>query len=362
MAATRFGEVNAGENEGAAKGAGPTPPVRARRWRRLGQNLLLSAGVFLLCLAALEVTLRLLGYGNLELYQADPKLYWRLKPNQDCYTKVDHQAVHINGHGTRGPEFTEEKPAGTFRILSLGDSRTFGWGLADEETYSRRLQRMLESYLGGRRKVEVINAGVNAWSFPQMLVFFRDSGLRYQPDCVILAEANLWTQFSERSSPEFARQFMRRVWLKNLLRRFAIYHYFIEVKLKAFYERTRVKFIPVDPQQDTLFKPQQQRDPDALFREAIQGFCALAVTNHVRPVLLVLPTLDELASTNSPAVAEVKRAAGKTFGAALVDLTPDLRPQGKALYLEGDPVHLNARGNALIAERLFEVLTNGVAR
>lgn len=76
----------------------------------------------------------------------------------------------------------------------------------------------------------------------------------------------------------------------------------------------------------------------------------------------MLPTLDELASTNSPAVAEVKRAAGKTFGAALVDLTPDLRPQGKALYLEGDPVHLNARGNALIAERLFEVLTNGVAR
>jgi len=32
-----------------------------------------------------------------------------------------------------GRNFQIEKPAGTIRILSLGDSRTFGWGLTDEE-------------------------------------------------------------------------------------------------------------------------------------------------------------------------------------------------------------------------------------
>jgi len=31
-----------------------------------------------------------------------PKLYWKLKPNQDCFTKVDHKPVHVNSHGTRG--------------------------------------------------------------------------------------------------------------------------------------------------------------------------------------------------------------------------------------------------------------------
>src|SRR5206468_1484879 len=46
-------------------------------------------------------------------------------------------------------------------------------------------------------RVEVINAGVNAWSFQQMLVFYRDFAAAWKPDAVVLADANLWTQFSE---------------------------------------------------------------------------------------------------------------------------------------------------------------------
>src|SRR5439155_12458228 len=106
-------------------------PLRqtSSRIKRLLQNLALSAVSFSLCFFLLEMILRLNGYGNVEIYQADRLLYWRLKPNQDCYTKIDRKPVHINSHGTRGPEFETFKPAGTVRIISLGDSRTFGWGL-----------------------------------------------------------------------------------------------------------------------------------------------------------------------------------------------------------------------------------------
>jgi lysophospholipase L1-like esterase len=172
----------------------------------------------------------------------------------------------------------------------------------------------------------------------------------------------LWTQFSEKSSPEFVKQFMRRVWLKNFLRRFAMYHYFIEVKLKSFYEAHRTKFIPVDPQQDALFKEQQQSDPEAIFRDAIEGICALAQTNHVKPVLVFLPLLGDLTTTNRMSELEVKRAACKKYGAPLVDPTALLRPQGKELYLEADPVHFTAQGNAIIAEQLFEALTNIITK
>jgi len=340
----------------------PRPAARTTRWKRLRQNLTLSVVVFFLCLAGLELGLRLCGYGHLEIYQPDPKLYWRLKAGQDCYTKIGHQRVHVNAQGTRGPEFQTEKPANTIRILSLGDSRTFGWGLADQETYSRRLEQALQTYLGSGKKVEVINAGVNAWSYPQMLVYFRDFGLKYQPDFVILADANLWTQFSEKNSPEFVRQFMGRVRLKNFLRRFAIYHFIVEVQLQALYQRERTKFIPVDPKQDALFKAQQQSDPDAVFRDAIEGVCRVAQTNQVQPILLYLPTSDDLAATNRAEVYEVKRAAGLKFAAPLVDMTADLKPRGKALYLEGDSVHLEAQGNAMVAERLFETLTNRLIR
>src|SRR6266850_3822339 len=136
----------------------------APRWKRLAQNLALSLGVFLLCAGAFELLLRLNGYGNLEIYEPDPLLYWRLKPNQNCYTKVDHKPVHINSHGTRGPEFQSQKPTNSFRIISLGDSKTFGWGLSESETYSSLLEKWLQERVGTHYRVEVVNAGVNAYS------------------------------------------------------------------------------------------------------------------------------------------------------------------------------------------------------
>src|SRR5467141_728049 len=131
----------------------------APRWQRLAQNLALSLGVFLLCAGGFELLLRLNGYGNLEIYESDPVLYWKLKANQNCYTKVDHKPVHINSHGTRGTEFQTTKPPNTIRVLCLGDSRTFGWGLSEPETYSGVLERLLQAHFSAAKRIEVINAG-----------------------------------------------------------------------------------------------------------------------------------------------------------------------------------------------------------
>jgi len=320
------------------------------------QNLALFAAVFLACALVAEVVLRLMGYGNLEIYQPDLKLYWRLKPDQDCYTKVDRRPVHINSHGTRGAEFSVEKPPGTVRVLSLGDSRTFGWGLKERETYSvefgRLLQERLKSSGATGNRVEIINAGVNAWSFQQMLVFYRDVAAAWKPDYVLVAEGNLWTQFSEKNSPEFAEKFMARVRLKNLLRRFALYHYVVEVKLNDFYARHRTKFIPVDPKQDALFKEQQQSDPNTAFREAIEGICQVAQTNGAVPVLLFLPRLDELTATSQVPIRAIKQDLAARFQTPLVDVTGEIARGGKALYLDADPVHFNAEGNAIIARKI----------
>jgi len=154
------------------------------------------------------------------------------------------------------------------------------------------------------------------------------------------------------------KKLMSRVRLKNFLRRFAIYHYIVEVKLKDFYERHRTKFIPVDPKQDALFKEQQQSDPDEVFGSAIEDLCGLALRKGVKPVLLYLPMLDELTATSPPGVLKVKREISGQLSIPLVEMTPDVQPMGKTLYLEADPVHLNAHGNEIIARRLFETVTN----
>jgi lysophospholipase L1-like esterase len=331
---------------------------RAARWKNALKNLALAVFVFASCLLVAEAVLRFMGYGNLEIYEPDPVLYWRLKPNQDCYSKVGRFPVHVNQHGTRGRDFPESKLPGTIRVVCIGDSRTFGWGLREEETYPSQLEKLLREKISSQ-KVEIINAGVNAWTFPQMTAFLRERALKWQPDLVILGDANLWTQFSDRGDPAFRRSFRRRVHLKNFLRRFALYHFVVETRLQEFYAHHRSKFIPVDPNQDALFKEQQQKDPDAFFRESIEQFCRIARTNGIVPVILYLPPEEALTTTNNcfAGVLRAKEQVSARLGVPLVDMTGALRQEAKDLYLDADPVHLNAAGNEIIGRRLFEVVS-----
>ena len=151
---------------------------------------------------------------------------------------------------------------------------------------------------------------------------------------------------------------MNRVRLKNFLRRFATYHYVVEVKLKEVYERQRTRFIPVDPKQDELFKEQQAKDPNAFFRTHIEQLCGLALSNRVQPILLYIPTLQELEASEPSNVLKAKTQVSRQFQVPLVDLTPDLKPKGKDLYLDADPVHLNVPGNEIIARRLLTTISN----
>ena len=73
--------------------------------------------------------------------------------------------VSINSTKQRNPEVPKTKPDNTYRILMLGDSLTFGWGVREAETAARRLEAALNS--GGRAgpRISVINAGVGNYNF-----------------------------------------------------------------------------------------------------------------------------------------------------------------------------------------------------
>jgi lysophospholipase L1-like esterase len=319
------------------------------------KNGALFMGTLFLCFLALELALKLAGYGNVEIYEPDPLLYWRNAPNQNAWTTVERKRFRTNSKYTRGPEFSEVKPPNTLRIMTLGDSRTFGWGLADDETWSALLEKYLQEKIGSSRKVEVINAGVNSWSFAQMNIYFREIGVKYQPDFVLLGDANLWTQFSEKNSPEFVRSFMRRVAIKNFLRRFATYHYILEIKLRDAYDKYRARFIPVDPKHDTLFKDQQQKDPASFFEHSIEEFCQTALTNKVQPVVLFFPIVPDLQDKSKSWAWQAKTKVCERMNVPLVDLTPVIAPKGESIYLK-DPVHFTVEGNIIIAKTVTDAI------
>lgn len=127
-------------------------------------RLALAAASTLACLLAVEAYLRLVHPGSIDALDTGAFTRRSTRPGQTTEL-IPHAGnphfvggpVSINEHGFRGPSFAVEKPPGTFRVLAVGDSVTFGYGVAEEASFVRILESRLEA--PGSR-VEVINAGL----------------------------------------------------------------------------------------------------------------------------------------------------------------------------------------------------------
>jgi acetyltransferase AlgX (SGNH hydrolase-like protein) len=89
-------------------------------------------------------------------------------------------AVRINSRGYRGREYAWDSATG-FRILGLGDSFAFGFGVEEDDTYLARVERALAD-----RHVEVINAGLAGMGPDNEARLLAADGPRLHPDLVLL--------------------------------------------------------------------------------------------------------------------------------------------------------------------------------
>jgi len=117
------------------------------------------------------------------LHQDDPELFFSLRPNLD----MQWQGARIitSSLGLRSAEVGPKQP-GEFRILSLGESTTFGAKVEGDQTYSAVLEALLQAS-DSERKYRVINAGVSAYSSFQSLKYLELRGLQLQPDLVLFS-------------------------------------------------------------------------------------------------------------------------------------------------------------------------------
>jgi hypothetical protein len=159
--------------------------------RALG-NAFLAAGSLAISLLLLEAGLRLVNPWGMDFFHWLPYHMQGMVDHPDLgYThprsvsyRLGRNRVTLNSHGLRDKEISYEKPAGERRILLLGDSVTFGWGVSDGEPFADRLEELLAART--RPRWEVINAGVNGYNAQQEATYFRSEGIRYQPDIVLL--------------------------------------------------------------------------------------------------------------------------------------------------------------------------------
>lgn len=159
--------------------------------RRAFQLLLLLLASLLLSAGVLEVGLRLFWDGYYKKYHPDhPWSEFEFHPTRgfglgrnlelvDWDTDFKVLRKH-NSRGFRSPEIPLQKPPGRLRVLMVGDSMVYGIGVENEETFSAEMERR-------EPRLQVINAGVPAYSGAEELVQLREEIGPLDPDIVVVA-------------------------------------------------------------------------------------------------------------------------------------------------------------------------------
>ena len=118
----------------------------------------------------------------------DPTLGWRGRPGlqawfYDYYRCPTYQSKFVhNSRGFRDQERDYARQPQARRLIVLGDSYTWGWGV--EQNYATLLQ---DKFKVAQLPIEVINLGVIGYDTAQELLMYEQQGASYQPDMVLLA-------------------------------------------------------------------------------------------------------------------------------------------------------------------------------
>lgn len=151
-------------------------------------------GTVVLCLIIAEILIRIFQPSQIRsqfMTRPDPPLGFSLTPNYKnlLVTPDTSCMVEINKDGFRDYEYSPDKDSSVYRIMVLGDSFVFGWGVNMEDSFPKKLEKELNEThpLPEITKYEVMNTGGYGYGTLQEYLFYKQRGYLYHPDLVILA-------------------------------------------------------------------------------------------------------------------------------------------------------------------------------
>lgn len=118
------------------------------------------------------------------LYEPFGNFGYRQRPGKVEKYKNGTRAL-FNSMGYRGPVVIVDKPAGTYRIVLLGGSTTFGFGVNDDETIDAHMRRLLPERFHGIC-FDVVNLALGGYDSYQDYERMRVDGTRLAPDLIVI--------------------------------------------------------------------------------------------------------------------------------------------------------------------------------
>ena len=289
--------------------------------------------------------------------QQDRDLFWVLKPGLDADFRG--KRVRVNTLGFRGPEIPSVKPPDTLRIVCMGGSPTFGWGVEDVGTYPRLLEHALASSKTVASHVQVINASVIGYSSLQGVRLFDQAIGVLNADWVIISylvnDPSRHRFF--RSSPDPDKDVTpipnRQVAIENTLHRSRLF-----IACKAGMTNLAGKFINQDPGSENADQPagvprvsldDYKANLESLIRKArSRGSRVLLVKMPVNPRAALRPPLSNVYTKEVQAYQQAMEQVATETSTPLIDAQAKFNEHWQRsddplfIYPEEDPVHPDA--------------------
>jgi len=290
------------------------------------------------------------------IFEGDPLLFWRLTPNLHDVI-WDFTLVSTNAEGLRYPDPLGSRPRPGLRVVTLGDSVTFGYRVPviwaehpeDYDRSARPYPALLEERLGRANPeipVEVIPLAVPGYSSHQGRLWLEREIARLQPDLVTACFG--WNDVSLRGASDAA--LMPGGW-RAALRGITVSSQLL-MRLSLLLRR------PGDP----IARDTTRTSPEEF---AAHHLAMSRLTHAAGGRFLAIGTVYRDAATfpeEAERVAVHRRALRDAMLASEVpyleiqELTEAGHPGNAPLF--GETIHPNARGHALMAEEILAHLAD----
>ena len=362
-----------------------------------GKRLAFASVPLLLALVLLEVVVRTTGlatrcpnpYTGSPMWACDPILQFKLKPD----LIVDGKP--LNRAGFRTHEFTRKAP-GTYRILSLGDSCTFGMVITEtfnwiHEPYPEKLEHLVAERVGPG-KVEVLNAGTPGYNSYQGIMLLRSKLRGLHPDLITIRYGwndHLMSRAGRDRFEESPGAWRRAI--EDVLMRTQLYPFVLRLNLEVQSRRNPTEAKPTVADIPKVWKPNV---PLEQYKTNLRRLVALAHREGAEVWLLTAPhafvtdensgKYDEFPNTMAARALmtfsaipsyerfveihdsynDAVREIGAELGVAVIDMDKLYREHSdQHLFTSTDMPHPTQQGHDLEAEALYQKLVaSGVIR
>ena len=298
--------------------------------------------------------------------EQDRDLLWKQRSNLNV--TFEGTRVETNSFGIRSAEIHKDENNNVFRIICLGASPTFGWGVEVQDAYPAQLNALLMKVRILKRKVEVINAGQIGYSSFQGIRFIQKYILGLKPDLLVVSyvvnDVDKYRFFRSNGLPDnrLGPAADTVVLTENILQRSRFYNLF---KRMIFATQSLVshgndmKIIDSRVSQndyaaniDTLIDIAEKNKIKILYITAPVGDLNFVHDKHSE----ILECLNQIGTYN-----QIMRKVAQKRGVPCLDIVPIFNIQQErnaSLFVNPahDFVHPNIAGHRLIAMSIYDEL------